>query len=155
MDAAPRVDLTEYLPGLAGGQMHVANLPYETLTETLRKLGFTVYTISGNLVLDEHAFFDHAVTVFGFPASIQRTWEAWDEYLLQFFRTQAAARVAVVWKEADLSFNLDARTFLLAVEDLHDTAYNVERGLLKGAPPCQVELFILGIGSGFRRPAVG
>lgn len=141
------VDLTEIIPGLDKGQwLHVVNSPLDPLVRQLSKHGFSVYIINGSEILDSGSFFTHAGAVFKFPDYFQGSWPAWDDCLGDL-SYQLNEKTAIIWDNADKTFQADAATFTQAVFDLYSMA--LYAGHIDQTNPCQVELFLVGTSAGF------
>jgi RNAse (barnase) inhibitor barstar len=147
------IDFRKELPGLRGLYVHAVNVSGESLTMSLLSLGFKVYTVEGSSILDQRTFFEGFARALEFPPYFGHNWDAWDECLGDFGDSLSTSRVAIVWKHADVLLNADIQAFLQAVCDLDRLANNLalvpELQPKKGTEPKQLEIFLLGEGSGF------
>jgi RNAse (barnase) inhibitor barstar len=118
-------------------------MPNLVLRQQLGDLAFTALTIEGDAVVDAQSLHAEVARAFELPEYYGANWDAFYDC---FGDSQLPQRSAVLWRDAERLAGSDLKAFSEAVAVLHHTAEIVGRG------GRQLELFLLGTGSSFRRP---
>ena len=140
-------DVNAALPGLGGASVHVLGATREEeVRRVLVAAGFGLRTLEGGLVLSDTSFFREIGRALAFPAHFGHNWDALQDLLGDLARG-GERRIALLWREADRSFEADPQS----VVDAFVAFSRAAEDLASEAPPTQLEVFLLGDGPGFSR----
>jgi RNAse (barnase) inhibitor barstar len=146
------VDPRGLVPGLRGQRVHVVAAAEEArLRSILSAAGFDLITLAGTAIANESTLFAEMARAFGLAEDFGGNWDALADALGDLDR-RPSPRLAVVWVHADVSIAADLQTFLSAVLALDQAASDLATTEDGGAAR-QLEVFLLGAGSGFPDPA--
>ncbi len=142
------IDLRKEFGYLGAQGIHAVDVEAEELRATLGRLGFRVYTIEGSAIADKATLFAEMARALDLPALEH----SWDELVERFgeIALREERRVALVWKDADRTFSADAQILMEAVCTLRGLALRLAAYAPAEREPVQMEVFLLGHGSGFR-----
>jgi RNAse (barnase) inhibitor barstar len=142
------VDLHLALPGLRGHRVHVAAADDEPkLRAALTTAGFEVVTAAGSAITNESTLFEEMARAFRFPDYFGHNWSALTD-CLRDLRDRENTRIALLWLDADASLDADLQAFLDATRVLDGVGSELAEDDELGKAH-QLEVFLLGAGSGF------
>jgi RNAse (barnase) inhibitor barstar len=143
----PWFDVNAAVPGLRGAAVHVlASRREAEVRRVLGDAGFAVRTVEGGSVLSDRSFFHETARALGMAPHFGHNWDALQDVLGDLAEA-AERRIAVLWREADKSFEADAQTVVDALVALSRAAEDLAGEM----PITQLEIFLLGEGPGFDR----
>jgi len=122
------------------------------LRAELAQHGFNVIALDGNQMTDASSFHAEAKRAFGFPDYYGHNWDAFKDCLGEM---QFAHPTAILWSAATILSASDLKTFAEAVTELsrfRDAFARADPDAVDVSEPVQLEVVLLGRGSGFRRP---
>jgi RNAse (barnase) inhibitor barstar len=145
------IDVRSILPGLRGQRVHAVPAADETqLRAALSAAGFELVTLAGGAIANESTLFEEMARAFAFAEDFGGNWDALTDALGDL-ALRPAPRLAVLWVQADATLAADLQTLLSAVLVLDQTALDLateDAGARR-----QLEVFLLGAGTGFPGPA--
>ena len=134
------VDLHLALPGLRGHRVHVAAAADEPKLRA-------ALTAAGSAITNESTLFEEMARAFRFPDYFGHNWSALTD-CLRDLRDLESTRIALLWVDADASLDADLQTFLDATRVLDGVGSELAEDDELGKAH-QLEVFLLGAGSGF------
>jgi RNAse (barnase) inhibitor barstar len=133
------------MPWLGHGFIYCVHADAEAvLRQQLEDLAFTAFTIEGDAVVDAQSLHAELARAFEFPEYYGANWDAFYDCIGD---SELPQRSALLWRDAERLARSDLKAFAEAVAVFHHAAEIV------GRDGGQLELFLLGTGSGFRRPS--
>ena len=140
-------DVSAAIPGLRGVAVHVLAAKREDdLRRALEAAGFSLRTLEGGSVSSDRSFFREIGRAFPLPAHFGQNWDAFQD-VLGDLADGGERRIALLWRDADRSFEADLQT----VVDAFVAFSRAAEDLAAEAPATQLEVFLLGEGPGFAR----
>jgi RNAse (barnase) inhibitor barstar len=140
-------DVNAAIDGLGGASVHVLGAKREDeVRRVLTSARFGLRTLEGGLVLSGPSFFREVARALAFPEHFGHNWDALQD-LLGDLTEGAERRIALLWREADRSFEADPQT----VVDAFVSFSRAAEDLASETPPTQLEVFLLGDRPGFGR----
>ena len=140
-------DVNAAIPGLGGASVHVVQAKREEeVRRVLASAGFGLRTLEGGSVLSPKSFFREAGRALALPSHFGHNWDALQDVLGDLAQG-SERRIALLWREADRSFEADPQT----VVDAFVAFSRASEDLAAEAPATQFEVFLLGDGPGFGR----
>lgn len=138
------IELEQEIPGLRGSRVHV--LPAAAEQDVRRRLlrhGFEIRVLEGSRARGEAAFFEEAARVLDLPAWFGASWEAFGDCLGGLLEGDAR-RVAVIWRDVQLSIAADLQAVISAALAFEAAAASPDED-----DASQLAVFLFGEGSGF------
>ena len=133
------------MPWLGRGFIYCVDADAEpTLRQQLGDLGFVLYTLAGEAVDDARSLHAALARTFDFPDYYGSNWDAFNDC---FDEPELPRRTALMWRGAERLARRDLKAFAEAIAVLRDASDTL------AGDDRQLELFLLGTGSGFRRPS--
>ena len=140
-------DVNAAVSGLGGASVHVLAAPREEeVRRVLEAAGFGLRTLEGGSVLSGRSFFREVGRALGLPPDFGHNWDALQDVLGDLAQGKER-RIAVLWREADRSFEADPQT----VVDAFVAFSRAAEDLAAEGPATQLDVFLLGDGPGFGR----
>lgn len=141
------VDVSAAIAGLGGASVHVVAAPREEeVRGALAALGFGLRTLDGGAVVSGQSFFREVARALALPSYFGHNWDALQD-LLGDLAQGSERRIALLWREADRSFEADPQT----VVDAFVAFARAAEDLAAETPATQLEVFLLGDRPGFGR----
>jgi len=142
------VDLRSLVPGIRGHRLHVVPAAEEAkVRAALTAAGFEIVTVAGTAITNVSTLFAEMARAFPFPDYFGHNWAALMD-CLRDLRDRENTRIALLWVDADASLDADLQTLLDACDLLENVASELAEDDEIGDAH-QLEVFLLGAGSGF------
>src|SRR5438105_4741237 len=139
-------DVTAF-PGIRGRRVHAVAVSAESaLREALTDAAFRIHTLEGARITGPEAFFEEIARSLDLPKEFGHNWDALIDALGDF--AEEGSRIAILWRSADKSLAADVQTVVEAVLVLDGAASGAGSVDNEGGPT-QLEIFLIGAGSGF------
>ena len=140
-------DVRAAVSGLGGASVHVlAAHREEEVRRVLTAASFGLRTLDGGAVSSGHSFFREVARALDLPSHFGHNWDALQD-LLGDLAEGSERRIALLWREADRSFEADPQT----VVDAFVAFSRAAEDLAAETPVTQLEVFLLGERPGFGR----
>ncbi len=146
------INLSKIIEGLSGQWFYAVNTDIQILADFLQRMNFRVYTIDGGLITDEESLFREVEKALNFDPFHRpiANWGMWDEYWDEFVRNSNSMKIAIIYKDSDVFYEIDAQLFLRSVYDILNIVLGLERRPHDLETHNQAVLFIHGKSKGYK-----